>query len=83
MSQDTSMARRVHVLGPPKTRSVEYMEMKMTIRKLYRSLRSRRGQALVEYSVVLALVAVFALAALRGVGKGVNATLSAINSNLP
>jgi Flp pilus assembly pilin Flp len=59
------------------------MEMKITIRKLYRSFKSRRGQGLVEYSLVLALVATFALAALRGVGKGVNATLTSINSNLP
>jgi Flp pilus assembly pilin Flp len=62
---------------------VEYMQMKMTIRRLYRSLKSRKGQGLVEYSLILALVAVFALATLRGVGKGVNATLSALNSNLP
>jgi Flp pilus assembly pilin Flp len=62
---------------------MEYMKMKMTFRKLYRSLNSRKGQGLVEYSLVLALVAVFALAALRGVGKGVNTTLTAINTNLP
>ncbi len=55
----------------------------MTIRKLYRSFQSRKGQGLVEYSLVLALVATFALAALRGVGKGVNATFTAVNSNLP
>ncbi|HTS17152.1 MAG TPA: Flp family type IVb pilin [Verrucomicrobiae bacterium] len=57
--------------------------MKMPIRRLYRSITSQRGQSLVEYSLVIALVAVVALAALRGVGKGVNTTLSAINSNLP
>jgi len=61
----------------------EYKEMKMTIRRLYRSLKSRKGQGLVEYSFVLALVAIFAMAALRGVGRGVNTTLTAINSNLP
>jgi Flp pilus assembly pilin Flp len=57
--------------------------MKMTIHRLYRSLKSRKGQGLVEYSLVIALVGIFALAALRGVGKGVNATLTAVNSNLP
>ena len=57
--------------------------MKMMILKLYRSLKSRKGQGLVEYSLVLALVAVFALATLRGVGKGVNATFTAVNSDLP
>ena len=61
----------------------EYMEMKMTIRRLYRSFKSRKGQGLVEYSFVLALVAIFAMVALRGVGSGVNITLTAINSNLP
>jgi Flp pilus assembly pilin Flp len=59
------------------------MKMKMTIRRLYRSFKSRKGQSLVEYSFVLALVAIFAIATLRGVGRGVNTTLTAINSNLP
>lgn len=57
--------------------------MKMTIRRLCRSLKSPKGQGLVEYSLVIALVGIFALAALRGVGRGVNATLTAVNSNLP
>ena len=64
-------------------RKTEYMEMKTTIRRLYRSLKLRKGQSLVEYSLILALIAIFAMVALRGVGKGVNTTLSAINSNLP
>lgn len=62
---------------------VGHREMKMTIRKLYRSLKSRRGQSLVEYALIVAAVAVFAMVTLRGVGKGVNATVSAVNSNLP
>jgi Flp pilus assembly pilin Flp len=62
---------------------MEYMKMKMTIRGLYHSLKSRNGQGLVEYSLMLAVLAVFAMAALRGVGSGVNATLTAVNSNLP
>jgi len=57
--------------------------MKRTIQKLYRALRSRKGQSLVEYSLVLALIAVVAVTVLRGLGKHINNTLSSINANLP
>jgi Flp pilus assembly pilin Flp len=59
------------------------MEMKITIRRLCRSLKLQKGQGLVEYSLILALLAIFAMVTLRGVGTGVNATLTSINSNLP
>jgi Flp pilus assembly pilin Flp len=57
--------------------------LKRTIRKFYRALRSRKGQSLVEYSLILALIAIVAITVLRGLGKHVNNTLSSINANLP
>jgi Flp pilus assembly pilin Flp len=57
--------------------------MKRTIQKLYKSLRSRKGQSLVEYSLILALIAIVAITVLRGLGKHINNTLSSINANLP
>lgn len=53
------------------------------IQKAYRFLRLRKGQSLVEYALILALVAIVAITVLRGVGKHVNNTLSSINANLP
>jgi len=57
--------------------------MKKTILKLCRALRSRKAQSLVEYSLILALVAVVAITVLRGLGRHVNNTLSSVNANLP
>ena len=57
--------------------------LKRTIQKVYRALRSRKGQSLVEYSLILALIAIVAITVLRGLGKHVNNTLSSINANLP
>jgi len=57
--------------------------MKRMMQKLYRALRSRRGQSLVEYSLVLALVAIVAVTLLRGLGRHINNTLSSVNANLP
>ena len=57
--------------------------MKRMIQKLCRALRSRKGQSLVEYSLVLALVAIVAITMLRGLGRHVNNTLSSVNANLP
>ena len=57
--------------------------MKGIIQKLYRALRSRKGQSLVEYSLILALIAIVAIVVLKGLGKHINNTLSSINANLP
>lgn len=59
------------------------MNMKKTFRKLQRALKSRNAQSLVEYSLVLALIAIVAVTVLRGIGKKVNTTLASVNSNLP
>ncbi len=45
-------------------------------------LRDEEGQALVEYGLILALVAVAAVATLQSVGLGVNSILTTINNNL-
>ena len=56
--------------------------LKGTCKKLSRGLTSRKGQSLVEYALILALLAVVALM-LQGIGSQVNNTLSTVNSNLP
>lgn len=61
----------------------EVNEMKRTLRKMYRGLKSRKGQSLVEYALILALIAVVAILVLRGIGTKVNTTLGSVNSNLP
>lgn len=57
--------------------------MKRTIQKISRMFRSRKGQSLVEYSLILALIAIVAITVLKGLGKHINNTLSSINANLP
>ena len=61
----------------------EVNEMKRTLRRMYRWLKSRKGQSLVEYALILALIAVVAILVLKGLGQKVNNTLSAVNANLP
>ena len=57
--------------------------MKKALRKLYAGLKSRKAQSLVEYALILALIAVVAIIMLKGVGSHVNNTLSSVNANLP
>ena len=57
--------------------------MQYSCHKWYRRLKSRKAQSLVEYSLILALIAVVAIMVLKGLGKKVNNTLSAVNANLP
>jgi Flp pilus assembly pilin Flp len=57
--------------------------MKGTIEKLWKTLRSRTGQSLVEYALILALIAIVGITVLRGLGKHINNTLSSVNANLP
>jgi Flp pilus assembly pilin Flp len=56
--------------------------MKRVIQKLCKVLRSRKGQSLVEYSLILALIAIVGITVLKGLGKHINNTLSSINANL-
>jgi Flp pilus assembly pilin Flp len=57
-------------------------KMRKSLRKLYRGLQGRKGQSLVEYALILALIAVVAILVLSGIGKGVNAKLTNVNANL-
>jgi Flp pilus assembly pilin Flp len=57
-------------------------KMKKSLRRLYRRLQGRKGQSLVEYALILALIAVVAILVLQGIGKGVNNKLISVNANL-
>ena len=52
----------------------------MLINMLHRLRRDEEGQALVEYALILALIAVFALGSLTVLGQNVDAVLSNIAS---
>ncbi len=56
--------------------------MKRFLKKFYRKLSARKGQSLVEYALILALIAVVAILVLRGIGSGVNNKLKDVNANL-
>lgn len=57
--------------------------MKRRLQKLIRGIRKQSGQSLVEYALILALIAVVAILVLQGLGSKVNNTLSSVNANLP
>jgi pilus assembly protein Flp/PilA len=46
----------------------------------FEELRSEEGQALVEYALILALVAVFCIGALTALGGSVSGALTAIST---
>ena len=56
--------------------------MKKLVRKFVRRLKRRPGQSLVEYALILALIAVVAILVLRGIGSNVNTKLGSVNDNL-
>ncbi len=56
--------------------------MKKFFRKLARKVKAQSGQSLVEYALILALIAVVAILVLTGIGKSVNNKLSSVNSAL-
>ncbi len=56
--------------------------MKKQFHRLVRSCRRQRGQSLVEYALILALISVVAILVLKGIGKSVNTKLGSVNSNL-
>ena len=57
--------------------------MKRRLQKVVRVVRKQSGQSLVEYALILALIAVVAILVLQGLGGKVNNTLSSVNANLP
>lgn len=58
------------------------MKIKQLLLKVSRKFKSRSGQSLVEYALILALIAVVAILVLQGIGKSVNSKLSNVNSAL-
>ncbi len=50
--------------------------------KFFSILQSRRGQTLVEYALLIVLIAVVVIIMLRGTGQQVNQIWSKINSGL-
>ena len=57
--------------------------MKKRLQKVVRGIKKQSGQSLVEYALILALIAVVAILVLQGLGSKVNNTLSSVNANLP
>ena len=56
--------------------------MKRELVTLVRRIKRRSGQSLVEYALILALIAVVAILVLQGIGTGVNNKLTSVNANL-
>jgi Flp pilus assembly pilin Flp len=50
--------------------------------KLLQKRSSLSGQSLVEYALILALIAVVAILVLRGIGTSANSKLDQVNANL-
>ena len=53
---------------------------KMIVR-IFTALRSEEGQGLIEYALILVLIAIVVIVMLRGAGQQVNAMYSTINSS--
>jgi Flp pilus assembly pilin Flp len=56
--------------------------MKLSYQKVLRRFKQRSGQSLVEYALILALIAIVAILVLQGIGAGVNNKLFSVNANL-
>ena len=54
----------------------------MVFMKAYVALRSEEGQGLIEYALLLVLIAVIVIFMLKGTGREVNTLYSKINSGL-
>jgi Flp pilus assembly pilin Flp len=57
--------------------------MAKALKRFRRGFGKKSGQSLVEYSVVLALIALVVIFVVQGIGKKVNNTLSSVNANIP
>lgn len=51
-------------------------------KSVLRRLKSKKGQTLVEYALILAFISVVAISVLLALGKNVTAVFSTINSQL-
>ena len=50
---------------------------------LWRKLKDRHGQSLVEYALILALVVIVVITALTALGRKVQDTIEAVSNDLP
>jgi pilus assembly protein Flp/PilA len=50
--------------------------------RFFSAVRSERGQTLVEYALLLVLIAIVVILMLKGTGQNVNTAFSKINSSL-
>ena len=57
--------------------------MLQRLRRIVWSIKKKSGQSLVEYALILALIAVVAVLVLQGLGSHINNSLSSVNANLP
>ena len=56
--------------------------MTRTMKTLFRQFKSRKGQTLVEYALILAFISVIAISVLISLGKAINGTYTRIYSAL-
>lgn len=57
--------------------------MLQRLRRIVWSINKKSGQSLVEYALILGLIAVVAVLVLQGLGTHINNSLSSVNANLP
>jgi Flp pilus assembly pilin Flp len=56
--------------------------MKKSITRLLGSAKKRSGQSLIEYALIVALIAVAAIPVLQGIGGSVSTKLTQVNTAL-
>lgn len=56
--------------------------MKNFMQKMKGLATKEKGATMVEYAIMVALIAIVAIAMIQGVGKSVNSTFSSVNSAL-
>jgi pilus assembly protein Flp/PilA len=66
----------------PRRRDHMSENVKRFYEKCRESLRGETGQGLVEYALILVLIAIVVIAAIKGIGAQANSTFSTINSGL-
>jgi len=52
------------------------------MRKLWRKIREKKGQSLVEYALILALVAIVVIAALTTLGRSASNKMNEVSTEL-
>lgn len=57
-------------------------EMNKMTKKTFRSIRHQKGQTLVEYALILAIISIIAIGVLIAVGGGIQTIFTHISSSL-